>query len=115
MIGKKPPIKAIAEAQRWAGEQGLMVFALEPEGIFPFHFIVSDKGRVSLVFVRHPKYLDFNINAIDYSCRTAIAQLRALPVSNEIHREIWVRRTASMWYRYRVLTGSIESIDNAVH
>ena len=45
VTGKKPQEKAIGQAQKWAGEQGLMVFALEPLGMFPFHFVISDGSR----------------------------------------------------------------------
>jgi hypothetical protein len=112
MTGKNPPERAIAEAQKWAGEQEFMVFALEPLGIFPFHFVISDKGRISLICVRHPRYLDFNVWYIEYSCRAAIRELRALPISQDIPREIWVRRNAQTWYRYLVLPETLEYIDN---
>ena len=112
MTGKNPPERAIAEAQKWAGEQGLMVFTLEPPGMFPFHFIVSERGTASLVSVRHPRYLDFNIWYIDYSCRAVIKELRALTISRDIRREIWVRRNAQTWYRYLVLPETLEYIEN---
>jgi len=60
MTGKLPPMQAITEAQKWAGTQNLMVFTLEPLGMFPFHFVISEQGCISLVCVRHPKYPDFN-------------------------------------------------------
>ena len=101
MTGKLPPTQAITEAQKWAGTQDLMVFALEPLGMFPFHFVISEQGCISLVCVRHPKYPDFNTWYIEYSCRTIIAQPGPLPICCEgINREIWVRRTAQTWYRY---------------
>ncbi len=112
MTGKKPPEKAIGQAQKWAGEQGLMVFALEPLGMFPFHFVISDGSSISLICVRHPRYLDSNLCCIEYSCRAAIRKLRALPISRDIRREIWVRRTAQAWYRYLVLPETIEYIED---
>ncbi|MGD0534057.1 MAG: hypothetical protein ABR999_01265 [Methanoregula sp.] len=112
MTGKNPPERAIAEAQRWAGEQGLMVFALEPLGLFPFHFVINDKGTTSVVSVRHPRYLDFNLWYIDYSCRVVIKELRALTISKDIRREIWVRRNAQTWYRYLVLPETLEYIED---
>jgi hypothetical protein len=112
MTGKNPPERAIAEAQKWAGEQGLMVFALEPPGMFPFHVVISDGSSISLVCVRHPRYLDFNIWYIEYSCRAAIRELRALPISQDIRQEIWVRRTAQTWYRYLVLPETIRILED---
>ena len=114
MTGKLPPTQAITEAQKWAGTQDLMVFALEPLGMFPFHFVISEQGCISLVCVRHPKYPDFNTWYIEYSCRTIIAQLRALPICCEgINREIWVRRTAQTWYRYLVLPKSLKFLEKS--
>jgi len=112
MTGKNPPERAIAEAQRWAGEQGLMVFVLEPPGMFPCHFVISDGGSISLICVRHPRYRDFNLWYIDYSCRAVIKALRALTISRDIRREIWVRRNAQTWYRYLVLPETLEYIEN---
>jgi hypothetical protein len=89
VTGKLPPTQAIAEAQKWAGTQALMVFTLEPLGRFPFHFVISEHGCISLVCVRHPKYPEFNAGYIECSCGTVIAQLRALPICCEgINREI---------------------------
>jgi len=111
MTGKNLPEKAIAEAQKWAGEQGFLVFLPEPRGMFPFHFVVSESGAVSLVCVRNPRYRDFNAWYIDYSCRAVIKELRALPVSPDIKREIWVKRKADTWYRYLVGPESVGYID----
>lgn len=111
MTGKKPPERAVREAQKWAIAQGLLVFALEPLGMFPFHFVVSESGAVSLVCVRNPRYRDFNAWHIDYSCRTVIKELRALPVSPDIKREIWIKRKADTWYRYLVGPENIGYID----
>jgi hypothetical protein len=112
MTVKNPPRRAIAEAQKWAGEQGYMVFALEPPGIFPFHFVISDGGLISLICVRHPRYLDFNLWYIDYSCRAIIKELRALTIRQDIRREIWVRRNAQTWYRYLVLPDTLEILED---
>ena len=43
-----------------------MVFALEPLGMFPFHFVISDGSSISLICVRHPRYLDSNLCCIEY-------------------------------------------------
>jgi hypothetical protein len=110
VTGKNPPKRAIAEAQKWAKEQGLMIFTAESPGMFPFHFVVSDGRTASLVAVRHPRYLDFGLVNVSYSCRTVIKGLRALTISQDIRREIWVRRTAQTWYRYLVLPETLEYI-----
>ena len=112
MTGKNPPEQSIAEAREWAAGQEFMVFALEPPGMFPFHFVVSKGGTASIVTVRRPKYLDFNLVNIAYSCRTVIKELRALTISPDIRKEIWVRRNAHTWYRYLVLPETLEYIDN---
>lgn len=111
MTGKKPPVRAIAEARKWAGEQGFAVYLPEPGETYPFHFIVSERGTISLVTVRSPRYLDFNIVNVSYSCRTVIRELRALTGSPDIKREIWVKRKADTWYRYLVGPENIEYID----
>gem|GEM_PF-5077695 len=36
------------------------------------------------------RYLDFNIVNVSYSCRTLIKELRALTVTPDIRKEIWV-------------------------
>jgi hypothetical protein len=110
MTGKNRPERAIAEARKWAGEQGFVVYMAEPGGMFPFHFVVSDGRTASLVAVRHPRYLDFGLVNVTYSCRAVIKELRALTISQDIRREIWVRRNAQTWYRYLVLPETLEYI-----
>lgn len=83
---------------------------IQPAGVFPFHFVISSKGTVSLVGVRYPRYLDFNIVNVSYSCRTLIKELRALTVTPDIRKEIWVRKNAMTWYRYLVLPETLEYI-----
>jgi len=112
VTGKNPPERSIAEAREWAAGQEFMVFALEPPGMFPFHFVVSKGGTASIVTVRRPKYLDFNLVNIAYSCRTVIKELRALAIGPAIRKEIWVRKNAHTWYRYLVLPETLEYIDN---
>ncbi|MDD1701830.1 MAG: hypothetical protein LUQ31_02470 [Methanoregula sp.] len=110
MTGNHPPYKGITEAKEWAAHQGFEVFSPGSGCTHPVHFAISDRGCVSLVCVRYPKYRDFNTGHIEYSCRTEIAKLRALAVTGEIFREIWVRKKREIWYRYLVLAGSIEEL-----
>ena len=112
MTGKNPPERAIAEARRWAGEQGFAVYTPEPGSTLPFHFIVSERKTTSIVTVRRPRYLDFNLVNIAYSCRTVIKELRTLTIGPDIRKEIWVRRNAHTWYRYLVLPETLEYLDN---
>jgi hypothetical protein len=112
MTGKNPPERAIAEARRWAGVQGFAIYTPEPGSTLPFHFVVSKGETASIVTVRRPKYLDFNLVNIAYSCRTVIKELRALTISPDIRREIWVWRNAHTWYRYLVLPETLEYIED---
>jgi len=107
-----PPHVAIGEAEHKARARGLMVFALEPEGDLPFHFVICDRDCISLVRVRRLKYPGYGVGAIEASCKNDIALLRAIPVTPEIFRELWVRGPDRHWYRYLVLPGSIEVLED---
>jgi hypothetical protein len=103
---------AIGEAERKARARGLMVFALEPEGDLPFHFVICDRDCISLVRVRRLKYPGYGVAAIEQSCKNDIAALRAIPVTPEIIRELWVRGPDRTWHRYLVLKDTIEAREN---
>jgi hypothetical protein len=107
-----PPHVAIGEAERKARAEGVMVFALEPEGDLPFHFVICDRDCISLVRVRRLKYPGYGIAAIEHSCKNDIAALRAVSVTPEIFRKLWVRGPDRHWYRYLVLRDSIEPLEN---
>jgi hypothetical protein len=106
-----PPSVAINEAELMAKTRGLMVFALEPEGVLPFHFVICDRDCISVVRVRRLKYPGYEVAGIGFSCRNDIAALRAIPVTQEIFRELWVRGPDRCWYRYLVLPGTIEILE----
>jgi len=107
-----PPHVAIGEAERKARARGLMVFSLEPEGDLPFHFVICDRDCISLVRVRRLKYPGYGVAAIEQSCKNDIAALRAIPVTPEIIRELWVRGPDRTWHRYLVLKDTIEAREN---
>jgi len=106
-----PPLIAIGEAQRTAQAQGLMVCAPERAGNLPFHFIICERDRISLVRVRRLKYAGYDVAVVGHSCRDDIEMLQTLAVPQEIVRELWVRGPDRAWHRYHVLPGSIEILD----
>jgi hypothetical protein len=107
-----PPYVAISEAERKAKARGLMVFALEPQGDLQFHFVICDVDCISLVRVRRLKYAGYTVAEIECSCKNDIAALRAVRVTQEIFRELWVRGPDRNWYRYLVLPDSVEILDD---
>ncbi len=111
MIRGHPPYVAIAEAERKAKAKGLVVFALEPAGELPFHFIICDGDCISLVRVRRLKYPGSSVEEIKASCKKDIAELRSITVTAEIFRELWVRGPDRHWFRYLVLAESVEAMD----
>jgi hypothetical protein len=106
------PVIAIGEAKKKALALGLLVFTLEPGDNLPFHFVICSRECISLVRVRRLKYPGYDVAAIGHSCRNEIEILRALPVTREIFRELWVRGPDREWYRYLVLPGSVEMLKN---
>ena len=106
------PVIAIGEAKKKAQAWGLLVFTLEPGDNLPFHFVICSRECISLVRVRRLKYPGYDVAAIGQSCRNEIELLRALPVTREIFREVWVRGPEREWYRYLVLPGSVEMLEN---
>jgi hypothetical protein len=107
-----PPLVAIGEAERKARAKGLMVFAVEPEGDLPFHLVICDRDCISFVRVRRLKYPGYDVPDIEQSCKNDIAVLQAIPVTPEIFRELWVRGPNRHWYRYLVLPGSVEILED---
>ena len=86
-----PPWVAIGEALRKAKAQGHLVFALEPAGELPVHFVTVDGDCISLVRVRRLKYPGYTVEEIEASCKKDIAELRSITVTAEIFRELRVR------------------------
>jgi hypothetical protein len=46
------------------------------------------------------------------SCKNDIAALRAIAITQEIFRELWVRGPGRHWYRYLVLPDTILILDD---
>jgi len=107
-----PPYVAIGEAMRKARAQDHLVFALEPAGELPVHFVTMDGDCISLVRIRRLKYPGYTVEEIEESCKKDIAELRSITVTAEIFREIWVRGPDRHWYRYLVLPESVEAMED---
>ena len=107
-----PPVVAIGEAKRKAVAWGFMLIALVTEAELPFDFVINDRGCTSLVRVRRLKYAGYGVAAIEQSCKNDIAALRAIPVTPEIFRELWVRGPGRRWHRYLILPDGIEALED---
>ena len=100
MTGKLPPTQAITEAQKWAGTQDLMVFALEP-GHVPIPLRHKRTRLHQPCLCQAPEIPGFQYLVHRVFVQNHYCTARALPICCEgINREIWVRRTAQTWYRY---------------
>ena len=106
------PVVAIGEAKRKAKARGFMLIAVETDGQLPFDFVINDRGCISLVRVRRLRYPRYEIHDIEISCAQEIAQLREIPVTGEIFRELWVRGPDRHWHRYLVLPDAIEFLED---
>jgi len=89
-----------------------VVFSLEPAGELPFHFVTVDGPCISLVRVRRLKYPGYTVEEIGESCKKDIAALRSISVTEEIFRELRARGPDRHWYRYLVLPGSVEVLED---
>ncbi len=107
-----PPWVAIGEGMRKAKAQGHLVFALEPAGELPVHFVNVDGDCISVVRVRRLKYPGYTVEDIEESCKKDIAELRSITVTAEIFRELRVRGPDRHWYRYLVLPDSVEVMED---
>jgi hypothetical protein len=106
------PVVAIGEAKRKAKARGFMLIAVETDGQLPFDFVINDRGCISLVRVRRLRYPRYETMDIEKSCAQEIAELRSIPITEEIFRELWVRGPDRHWHRYVVLPGSIELLED---
>jgi len=106
------PVVAIGEAKRKAQAWGFMLIAMETDRQLPFDFVINDRGCISLVRVRRLKYAQYFTAEIQWFCAQEIAELRQVPVPEEIFRELWVRGPDRTWHRYLVLRDSIEPLEN---
>jgi hypothetical protein len=97
---------------RKAKARGNLVFALEPVGGLPVHFVTVDGPCISLIRVRRLKYPGYTVAEIGHSCKNDIAALRSITVTAEIVRELRVRGPDRRWYRYLVLPASVEVLED---
>jgi hypothetical protein len=107
-----PPYVAIGEAERSSVAWGYRLMTVNADGPLPFDFIINDRGCISLVRVRRLKYPQYRIPDIGILCKTAIGELRQMPVPGGIYRQLWVRGTDRHWHRYLVLPDSIEMLED---
>ena len=107
-----PPLVAIGEAKRKAAVRGFALIAVETDRPLPFDFVISDRGCISLVRIRRLRYPRYEVPDIERSCAQEIAELRSIPITEEIFRELWVRGPDRHWRRYLVLPVSIEVLDD---
>jgi len=106
------PVVAIGEAKRKAKARGFMLIAVETDRQLPFDFVINDRGCISLVRVRRLRYPRYEIPDIEISCAHEIAELRSIPITGEIFRELWVRGPDRHWRRYVVLPDAIEFLED---
>jgi hypothetical protein len=85
---------------------------INADGSFPFDFVINDRGCTSLVRVRRLKYPQYRIPDIEILCKTAIGELRQMPVPEGIYRQLWVRGPDRHWHRYLVLPDSVELLED---
>ena len=106
--GRHPQV-AIAEAMHAAGEQGYLVVPPAVE-YPPFDFIICSQQSAAFVRVRRLRYATYDPGDILDSCAAEIAELRGIPFSQEIGRELWARGPGRGWHRYRVFPDTIGMI-----
>jgi hypothetical protein len=107
-----PPVVAITEARQKAKAGGQITIALDSLEQHPFDFMIFNRDCVSLVRVRRLRYPGFETLDIERSCAYEIAELREIPVTEEIRRELHVRGPDRAWHRYWVLPDSIEALND---
>jgi hypothetical protein len=108
-----PPVKAIAEAQHLASLQRNIVIPVSSDCKLPFDFIRWERDTVTLVRVRRLRYAGYGIDDIALSCAREISELREIPVTDQIHRELHVRGPDRHWHQYLVLPYSLVIISDA--
>jgi len=106
------PMIAIIDAKRKARAWGYQVFDREMDPKLPIHFIIHDRGCISIVWVRRIKHAAYRREDIEISCAAAIRETRQMDLSDGIYRELWVWGPDRTWYRYLVLKNSIEYLEN---
>ncbi len=105
------PMMAILDARQKALFWGYQVFFQEWNVNLPIHFIIHDRGCISIVRVRRIKHAAYRPGDIERSCAAAIREIRQLDLPDGIYRELWVRGPHRAWYRYLVLKNSIEYLE----
>jgi hypothetical protein len=106
--GRRPEV-AIAEAMKHASASGFEVISVHAAWI-PCDFLAIRQVCITLVRVRRLRYRHFAVPDIERSCRQEIAELREIPISGDVARELWVRGPDRSWYRYRVLPDRVDAV-----
>jgi len=111
--GRRPEV-AIAEAMQYASASGSRVIALHAAWL-PCDFMTVREDCMTLVRVRRLRYRHFAVPDIERSCSQEIAELREVPISGDVSRELWVRGPDRPWYRYGVMPDRVEALAGKVH
>jgi hypothetical protein len=106
--GRQPRV-AVREAMHAAMQRGYLVIPLAVDYL-AFDFIIHSRRTTSLVRVRRLRNPKYDPKEIRDSCAAEIAELRGIPISHEIDRELWARGPHQGWHRYRIFPAAIEEI-----
>ncbi len=106
-----PPLVAIAEAQQKTTDRGAVIVTVHADHRLPFDFVTWEGSTITLVRVRRIKYAGYSVDDIALSCAREIAELRRIPVTDQIYRELHVRGPDRHWHRYLVLPSAIDVIE----
>ena len=110
-----PPFVAIRETAQILAARGAVIITVSPECGLPFDLVTWEGGVITLIRVRRLKYTGYHVDDIAVSCAREIAELRKVPVTDRIYRELHVRGPDRHWHRYLVLPDAIEELDDMDH
>lgn len=107
-----PPFVAIRESSQLLAARGAVIITVSPDCGLPFDLVTWEGGVITLIRVRRLKYAGYRIDDIAVSCAREIAELRKVPVTDRIYRELHVRGPDRHWHRYLVLPDAIEELED---
>jgi len=106
------PFVAIGEAKRKATAWGFMLIGLETDEKLPYDFAFHNKEETTLARVRRLKYADFRPEQILRTWARQILELRESAIMANLAKELWVRGPDRTWHRYRILSDTINPVEN---